>query len=357
MYCDSGSTTIINSQILQNTATYGGGIYITGSANMNFINSTLQRNSGSQEGGGLFCESSGTIISTNNSTISNNTEVLSDNIFCAQPCFGNSICCFGRGLGFDFSNNCADCAPTYYGSTCSNQCPQCNVGVCSSGIHGTGKCICISNSGSNTTCTVNNNSKTGAIIGGVLGAVCAIVLIISIIYYYKFRKLQSNILTEEEMQAKFGLDKMDVFISYCWAQKEIVKKLKRQLDEAGIKSWMDIEQMVGGRSINASMEEGITNATLIIVLLSNEYANSINCNKEIKIAVVTKKQIIPLLVGSLDSYPPKGMKIALKDKLYIDITEGNFDTNVSKVINTIKDYLKKSQQINYIPDIPGSGVL
>jgi len=115
------------------------------------------------------------------------------------------------------------------------------------------------------------------------------------------------------------------------------KKIKRQLDEANIKSWVDLEQMIGGKSIDLSMEEGVTNAALIIVLLSNEYAKSKNCIKEIKLAVDSKKQIIPLLVGLLDSYPPKGMKTALKDKLYIDITEGNFEINITKVINTIKE--------------------
>jgi len=123
------------------------------------------------------------------------------------------------------------------------------------------------------------------------------------------------------------------------------KKLKQRLDETNIKSWMDIEQMIGGKSINTSMEEGVANATLILVLISNEYTESKNCKIEVKLAVTTKKQIIPLLVGSLDSYPPEGMKTALKDKLYIDITQSNFDFNVSKVIDTIKGYLKNSQQI------------
>jgi len=91
------------------------------------------------------------------------------------------------------------------------------------------------------------------------------------------------------------------------------------------------------------MEEVIINTTLILVLISNEYTESINCNKEVKLAVTTKKQIIPLLVGSLDSYPPEGMKTALKDKLYIDITQSNFDFNVSKVIDMIKDYLKNTK--------------
>jgi len=166
-------------------------------------------------------------------------------------------------------------------------------------------------------------------------------LIIIIIYYYKYRKVQSYILTEEEMQKKFGLVKMDVFISYCWAQQEIAKKLKQRLDETNIKSLMDIEQMITEKKIDTSMEEVIINTTLILVLISNEYAESINCNKEVKLAVTTKKQIIPLLVGSLDSYPPQTMKTALKDKLYIDITT-NFDFNVSKVIDMIKDYLKKT---------------
>jgi len=160
------------------------------------------------------------------------------------------------------------------------------------------------------------------------------------------RKVESYILTEEEMQKKFGIAKMDVFISYCWTQQEIAKKLKQKFDESDIKSWMDLDQMIGGKSIDESMEEGVTNSTLVVVLLSNEYAKSKNCNQEFKLAVDVKKQILPLLVGSLNSYPPKGMKAGLKDKLYIDLADNNFDNNISKVIHTIKDYLKNSQQIN-----------
>jgi len=38
-------------------------------------------------------------------------------------------------------------------------------------------------------------------------------------------------------------NEFDVFISYCWAQKDIVRQIATQLRIQGFQIWLDIEQM------------------------------------------------------------------------------------------------------------------
>jgi len=199
---------------LLNTATYyGGGIYVSGSANVNFTKSTLQQNSGSL-GGGLYCASSGSITSTEDTIINNNQfSMISsvNNVFCVQPCFSNAICCLNHSLTeFDKSKNCSDCLSPFYGSTCSNQCLTiCNNGTCSTGINGTGTCICDDDFDPATNCVAeiaysNDDNNIGAIVAGVIVPICIITLIIVI--YFKFHKTSKKDYSDDGPSTKVYSD-------------------------------------------------------------------------------------------------------------------------------------------------------
>jgi len=38
-------------------------------------------------------------------------------------------------------------------------------------------------------------------------------------------------------------NEFDVFISYCWAQKEIVRQIAERLKTEGFKIWIDVKEM------------------------------------------------------------------------------------------------------------------
>ena len=73
-----------------------------------------------------------------------------------------------------------------------------------------------------------------------------------------------------------------IFISYQWGHQDEVKLLKQHLEMAGYTVWMDIGQMGGGDKLFQKIDEGIRAAKLIISCVTEKYAKSPNCNREVK---------------------------------------------------------------------------
>jgi hypothetical protein len=68
---------------------------------------------------------------------------------------------------------------------------------------------------------------------------------------------------------------------------------------------MDVGQMGGGDKLFAKIDSGIRAAKVIVCCVTEQYAQSPNCNREVNLAVTLGKPIIPLLVEKM-SWPPPG---------------------------------------------------
>jgi len=116
--------------------------------------------------------------------------------------------------------------------------------------------------------------------------------------------------------------KPECFISYCWAQKAQVKVIKATLENHGIRCWMDEQQMEGGSMLFEEIDEGISASEVVLSCLSPEYTKSVNCNREVLLATDRNKATIPVVVGELEHWPPRGnLGPILAGKLYIKIGE------------------------------------
>ena len=73
-----------------------------------------------------------------------------------------------------------------------------------------------------------------------------------------------------------------VFLSYQWAHQPEVKLLKRHLESAGFATWMDVGQMGGGDKLFAKIDSGIRAAQVIVCCVTDKYAESPNCNREVR---------------------------------------------------------------------------
>ncbi|KAI8503143.1 hypothetical protein Bbelb_189640 [Branchiostoma belcheri] len=124
-----------------------------------------------------------------------------------------------------------------------------------------------------------------------------------------------------------------VMISYQWDHQKILVSIKKKLQAAGFKVWMDLEQM-GGSTLQA-MAEAVENSAVVIIAMSHMYKESPNCRTEAEYTFQLRKDIVPLMMES--HYKPDGwLGMILGAKLYIDFSGTQaFDSAMAKLIKEL----------------------
>ncbi|XP_033115134.1 uncharacterized protein LOC117115444 [Anneissia japonica] len=110
-----------------------------------------------------------------------------------------------------------------------------------------------------------------------------------------------------------------VFISYNWGIQDSVKQLRDRIERAGFNCWMDIGQMGGGDSLYAKIDEGMRSAKVVLCCITPKYIVSESCNREVSLADLLKKPIIPIMFDSVPWPPPGGMSLAFARLLYVQM--------------------------------------
>nr|KAG5696315.1 hypothetical protein BaRGS_027925 [Batillaria attramentaria] len=109
----------------------------------------------------------------------------------------------------------------------------------------------------------------------------------------------------------------DVFISYQWSHQNEVRLLRQHLEMAGYSCWMDVGQMGGGDKLFEKIDSGIRAAKVVISCVTEKYAKSPNCNREVNLSVSLGKPIIPLLMEKTTWPPPGSMGPIFSEYLFI----------------------------------------
>ncbi|XP_054770128.2 uncharacterized protein LOC129277962 [Lytechinus pictus] len=108
-----------------------------------------------------------------------------------------------------------------------------------------------------------------------------------------------------------------VFLSYQWDHQPEVKAIRKHLEMAGFPCWMDIGQMGGGDQLFAKISQGMRTSKVVLCMVTEKYSNSENCNKEVNLANLLNKPIIPILIDQTQ-WPPQGaMSMLFAQLLYI----------------------------------------
>ncbi|CAH1772434.1 unnamed protein product [Owenia fusiformis] len=115
------------------------------------------------------------------------------------------------------------------------------------------------------------------------------------------------------------LEPPQVFISYQWDIQDEVTGLRDRLEKSGYNCWMDIGQMGGGDQLNAKIDEGIRNAKVVIACVSPKYIVSHHCNRELSLADLLHKAIIPVMFDRVPWPPPGGMSLVFSQLVYVDM--------------------------------------
>ncbi|KAJ3117844.1 hypothetical protein HK098_006086 [Nowakowskiella sp. JEL0407] len=84
----------------------------------------------------------------------------------------------------------------------------------------------------------------------------------------------------------------DVFLSYCWADKPAVLKIRDALKSRKLNIWFDEVNMRD--KLNAAMAKGIGSSTIFVCCLSKNYEKSDNAMAEFRYASYIKKKFIAI---------------------------------------------------------------
>lgn len=151
----------------------------------------------------------------------------------------------------------------------------------------------------------------------------------------------------------------EIFISYQWDHQAEAKALCSRLGRYGYKCWIDIGQMGGGDVLYQKIYDGIKEAQLVIACVTSKYVSSSSCSKEIILADMLGKPIIPVMLEKVDWPPPGAMAISFSQLIYIDMSghgggHGGKGRNISlrekfsEIIERINKYVKLDGK-NIIP--------
>ena len=106
-------------------------------------------------------------------------------------------------------------------------------------------------------------------------------------------------LTMLEQEYQFQLEeKYDIFLSYCWGvgdwRKPLTDLIYLYLRGKGYRVWMDTLHMK--QNLKKSMNKGIENSDLALILLSPDYCNSAQCMFELRCIEENRKKFIVCIV-------------------------------------------------------------
>ena len=145
---------------------------------------------------------------------------------------------------------------------------------------------------------------------------------------------------------------MSIFISYSHEDTDIVEKIAVYLVKENIHIWIDKWEINYGDSLIQKIQTAITDASVLLIMLSKKSVQSEWCKKELTAGLLRELEekrvvTIPILLEDCD------IPIFLRDKYYADFRI-DFDTSIRKLQNSLLKNvdvtLNKVQNDKYIID-------
>lgn len=109
-----------------------------------------------------------------------------------------------------------------------------------------------------------------------------------------------------------------MFISYQWDSQDVVVKIKEHLEKAGFNCFIDLGQMGGGNNLYQKIDQAIRNAKVVISCITPKFVVSTFCNREMALADLLRKPIVPIMLHPTPWPPPGGMSLIFSQLIYVD---------------------------------------
>jgi len=90
-------------------------------------------------------------------------------------------------------------------------------------------------------------------------------------------------------------NKKYIFLSYSRVDTKFAKQVARDLRAQGFEVWMDQSHISGGKHWDKTIEEALSNASSVILIISKSSVESENVKDEVSFAKNRNLQIIPIL--------------------------------------------------------------
>jgi len=106
------------------------------------------------------------------------------------------------------------------------------------------------------------------------------------------------------------MKKKIIMISYSHKNKRLVENictcLRRKLDPLEHQLWIDTEQMQTGIDLKIQMHQAVQDSDVVVLMLSQDYLKSKNCNFESELAAILRKKILPVYLDNCEKNNSNG---------------------------------------------------
>lgn len=124
-----------------------------------------------------------------------------------------------------------------------------------------------------------------------------------------------------------------IMLSYSHNSRETARKICVYLRNAGYRVCIDIENL--DRDILKYMAQSIKESCVIIIFMTETYAQSRYCQMEATYAVELSKPIVPIILEQ--GYQPTGwLGIITNGRPCINFTENDFELNCQNLVQQIQ---------------------
>lgn len=134
-----------------------------------------------------------------------------------------------------------------------------------------------------------------------------------------------------------------LFISYSRQDSKEVDPLSKRLEQAGHNVWLDRSAIQGGSRWQEEIVRGIERADVFLVILSPESIKSENVEKEIGLAYVRNKPILPVMLHHVDA--PSQLQYAFAGREIIDISAAALEVASSRLLSAISSPGARTRKI------------
>ncbi|MCR9196743.1 MAG: toll/interleukin-1 receptor domain-containing protein [Hyphomonas sp.] len=139
------------------------------------------------------------------------------------------------------------------------------------------------------------------------------------------------------------MSKYNVFLSHSSRDKDIVRRIDRQLKSAGFGTWLDENDIAFGKSISSEIQSGLDKSDIILIFLSEYSVSSkwVEAEWQAKFfESISKDQIgvVPILLSDCK------IPAFLRDKKYVDFRKmGEFDASLALLLSFLSEQRSDSK--------------